>query len=311
MFRHYFMAAEPRGDWSPAHPDSHNHTDMGHLAEEFHAYVQTWHGSKSVGFLATVFLRHKVGSAKWHTLSKKVQQTLRQRLTSTYKQEEDADDEIQVVAQETLEQAIERRRKAAEDAGDLIDLSNSTLAQSSDAAASSSQGVFQMTCDQGGKTCSRHAQCTCSDSEEEQESPEEQSSDDSDRSSRSASPFQMTCASCGKTWDGHAQCTCSDSEDEEEEFSIRIAQSGDYPFDIPAVAELIRTVLGTMLPASHFSNTRDTGLCTFHITTTADYFNEIMTKIEATGIELEDDVFCYQVSSVPDQYLLADNAERV
>lgn len=303
MFRHYFMAAEPRGDWSPAHPDSHNYTDMGHLAEEFHAYVQTWHGSKSIGFLATLFLRHKVGSAKWHTLSKKVQQTLRQRLTSTYNREEDADSEIQVVAQETLEQAIERRRKAAEDAGDLIDLSNSALAQSS--AASSSQGVFQMTGEQGGKTCSHHAQCTCSDSSQS-------SSDDSDRSS--ASPFQMTCDSCGKTWDGHAQCTCSDYEDEEEQFSIRIAQSGDYPFDVPAVAELIRTVLGTLLPASDFFNTRDTGLCTFYITTTADYFNEIMTKIEATGIELEDDIFCYQVTSVPDQYLLADNAtcpERV
>lgn len=279
------MAVEPRGDWSPAHPDSHNHTDMGHLAEEFHAYVQTWHGSKSVVFLATLFLRHKVGAAKWHTLSKKVQHTLRQRLTSTYKQEEDADLEIQVVAQETLEQAIERRRKAAEDAGDLVDLSNSAsdkASQRSDADASS---------------------------EEEQDSSEEQSSDDSDRSSRSASPFQMTCDSCGKTWDGHAQCTCSDSEHEEEDFHIHISQNGDYPFNTSAVVNTIRTILQTLTDL--FSGDLDEeevgGTFTFTISTTDNYFNYIQSKIMATGIELENEDNDCEVSSVPDQYLLADN----
>ena len=81
MFKHYFIPAEPRGDWSPEFPASKTNINMGHLMEEFQQYAHQ-SSEKNIQILATLFLKSKVGT--WNTLGKKLQKKLQKRLINQY-----------------------------------------------------------------------------------------------------------------------------------------------------------------------------------------------------------------------------------
>lgn len=144
----------------------------------------------------------------------------------------------------------------------------------------------------------------------------------------------ITCSRCGRRWDGNAQCypciseseSSSDSEQEsdaEQEVDICVEQIPDYPFYTSKVAAAIRKLLNGV----EFKEKRQENIClgceenqanqlahtclqpgatqpTFTFTVTTTNIDELISKIESAGIELEDEEYAYVVSSVPVRYLL-------
>ena len=84
MFRQYFLPAEPRGDWSPGQPIHKQNTDMRHLIEEFIAYIQAGRLQNTVRTNARAFLKSKIGSVDWQTLTSVEKGRLVSRLSGLY-----------------------------------------------------------------------------------------------------------------------------------------------------------------------------------------------------------------------------------
>jgi len=74
------MPAEPRGVWSPDHPNHKQNTDMRHLLEEFHAFIQAGRSQNTVRTNARVFLIQKIG----YMASSKKKEILVARLSGLY-----------------------------------------------------------------------------------------------------------------------------------------------------------------------------------------------------------------------------------
>jgi len=70
----------PRGKWSPDHPNHKKNTDMRHLLEEFHAFIQAGHSQNTVRTNARVFLIQKIG----YMASSKKKEILVARLSGLY-----------------------------------------------------------------------------------------------------------------------------------------------------------------------------------------------------------------------------------
>ena len=79
------MPAEPRGDWSPARPNHSRNTDMGHMIEDFHAYILGGNADKTVRKNARAFLKSKIETETWGELTSVEKGRLVSRLTGLYK----------------------------------------------------------------------------------------------------------------------------------------------------------------------------------------------------------------------------------
>jgi len=84
MFHQHFLPAEPRGDWSPGQPMDGQNTDMHHLIEEFIAYIQARRLQNTVRTNARAFLKSKIGSVDWQTLTSVEKGRLVSRLSDLY-----------------------------------------------------------------------------------------------------------------------------------------------------------------------------------------------------------------------------------